>query len=74
VALVRRAAAPIALTPQRATRGGGLLIRSGRAAHEITLAGHEARPGARHLFGEVGCPAIEELQRRALDSRGHRSS
>ncbi len=66
--VVRRAAAPIALTPQRATRRGGLLIRSGRAAHEITLAGQEARPGARHLFGEVWCPAIEELQRRALDS------
>jgi hypothetical protein len=66
--VVRRAAMPIALTPQRATRRGGLLIRSGRAAHEITLAGHEARPGARHLFGEVWCPAIEELQRRALDS------
>lgn len=66
--VVRRAAAPIALTPQRATRRGGLLIRSGRAAHEITLAGHEARPGARHLFGEVWCEAIEELQREALDS------
>jgi hypothetical protein len=66
--VVRRAAVPIALTPQRATRRGGLLIRSGRAAHEITLAGHEARPGARHLFGEVWFPAIEELQRQALDS------
>ena len=66
--VVRRSAAPIALTPQRATRRGGLLIRSGRAAHEITLAGHEARPGARHLFGEVWCPALEELQRDALDS------
>lgn len=66
--VVRRSAASIALTPQRATRRGGLLIRSGRAAHEITLAGHEARPGARHIFGEVWCPAIEELQRRALDS------
>jgi len=66
--VVRRSASPISLTPQRATRRGGLLIRSGRAAHEITLAGHEARPGARHLFGEVWCPAIEELQRRALDS------
>lgn len=66
--VVRRSAAPIALTPQRATRRGGLVIRSGRAAHEVTLAGHEARPGARHLFGEVWCPAIENLQRRALDS------
>lgn len=66
--VVRRSAAPIAMTPQRATRRGGLVIRSGRAAHEVTLGGHEARPGARHLFGEVWCPAIETLQRRALDS------
>jgi len=66
--VVRRSASAIALSPQRATRRGGLLIRSGRAAHEITLAGHESRPGARHLFGDVWCPAIEELQRRALDS------
>lgn len=66
--VVRRSAAPIALSPQRATRRGGLLIRSGRAAHEITLAGHESRPGARHLFGEVWCPAIEDLQRQALES------
>lgn len=66
--IVRRSATPIALSPQRATRRGGLLIRSGRAAHEITLAGHESRPGARHLFGDVWCPAIEELQRHALDS------
>lgn len=66
--VVRRSAAPIPLTPQRATRRGGLLIRSGRAAHEITLAGHEARPGARHVFGEVWCRAIEELQRDALES------
>ena len=65
--VVRRSAAPIALSPQRATRRGGLLIRSGRAAHEITLAGHESRPGARHLFGDVWCEAIEELQRQALD-------
>jgi len=66
--VVRRSAAPITLSAQRATRRGGLLIRSGRAAHEITLAGHESRPGARHLYGDVWCPAIEELQRRALDS------
>ena len=66
--VVRRAAAPIALTSQRSTRRGGLLIRSGRAAHEVTLAGHEARPGARHLFGDVWCAAIEDLQRSALDA------
>jgi hypothetical protein len=66
--VVRRAAQPIPLSPARATRRGGLVVRSGRAAHETTLAGLEARPGARHLFGEVRCEAIEQLQREALDS------
>ena len=41
---------------------------SGRAAHETTLAGLEARPGARHLYGQVRCEAIEQLQREALDT------
>jgi hypothetical protein len=66
--VVWRSASAIPLSPQRATRRGGLLIRSGRAAHETTLVGHESRPGARHLFGEVRCAAIEELQRDALES------
>ncbi|MGI9081821.1 MAG: hypothetical protein ACR2FZ_06015 [Thermoleophilaceae bacterium] len=65
---VRRAAEPFTLGPSRATRRGGLVIRSGRAAHEATLAGHEGRPGARRLSGEVRCEAIEQLQREALDS------
>ncbi len=65
---VRRAANPIPLSPSRATRLGGLLILSGRAAHETTLGSFEGAPGARHLFGEVRCEAIETLQRRALDS------
>lgn len=43
------------------------MIRSGRAAHETTLAGFEGRPGTRHLYGEVYCEAIEHLQRDALD-------
>ena len=51
----------------RATRRGGLVIRSGRAAHETTLSGFEGRPGTRHLYGEVFCEAIEQLQRQALD-------
>ena len=38
---------PIPLSPSRATRLGGLVIRSGRAAHETTLAGRRGRPGAR---------------------------
>jgi hypothetical protein len=66
--IVRRAAEPIPLSPSRATRLGGLVIRSGRAAHETTLAGHEGEPGARHLFGEVICEEIEQLQRAALNS------
>jgi hypothetical protein len=65
---VRRAADPIPLSPSRATRLGGLLISSGRAVHETTLGSFEGAPGARHLFGEVRCEAIETLQRRALDS------
>lgn len=66
--VVRRASQPIPLSPSRATRRGGLVVRSGRAAHETTLAGLEARSGARHLYGEIVCQAIEHLQREALDS------
>ena len=66
--IVRRAAEPIPLSPSRATRLGGLVVRSGRAAHETTLAGHEGEPGTRHLYGEVICEEIERLQRAALDS------
>jgi hypothetical protein len=66
--VVRRAAHPIPLSPARATRRGGLVVLSGRAAHETTLAGFEARPGARHLYGEIRCEAIEQLQREALDA------
>ena len=66
--VVRRAAQPIPLSPARAARRGGLVVLSGRAAHETTLAGLEARPGARHLYGEVRCEAIERLQREALET------
>ncbi len=66
--VVRRSAQPIPLSPARASRRGGLIVLSGRAAHETTLAGLEARPGARHLYGEVRCEAIERLQREALDT------
>jgi hypothetical protein len=66
--VVRRSAQPIPLSPARAARRGGLVVLSGRSAHETTLAGLEARPGARHLFGEVRCEAIERLQREALDT------
>ncbi len=66
--VVRRAARPIAHSPQRAVRRGGLLVRSGRAAHEVTLGSVDNLPGARHLYGEVICEALEEVQRAALDS------
>lgn len=65
--VVRRSKEPLSQGFSRATRRGGLVIRSGRAAHETTLAGFEGRPGARHLYGEVYCESIEQLQRAALD-------
>jgi hypothetical protein len=65
--VVRRAKEPLSQGFSRATRRGGLVIRSGRAAHETTLAGFEGRPGSRYLYGEVFCEAIERLQRDALD-------
>jgi hypothetical protein len=65
---IRRAADPIPISPSRATRLGGLVISSARAAHETTLGGYEGAPGARHIYGEVRCEAIESLQRRALDA------
>ena len=64
--VVRRANEPISQGFSRATRRGGLVIRSGRAAHETTLASFEGRPGTRRLYGEVYCEAIETLQRDAL--------
>jgi hypothetical protein len=64
---VRRSARPIAPGMSRATRLGGLVVRSGRAAHESTLASHEGLPATRHLYGEVRCDALEDLQRAALD-------
>src|SRR5204862_6970037 len=65
--VVRRSKEPLSQGFSRATRRGGLVIRSGCAAHETTLAGFEGRPGTRHLYGEVYCEAIEQLQRAALD-------
>jgi hypothetical protein len=66
---VRRSAHALSAGMSRSTRLGGLVVRSGRAAHESTLASHEGRPGTRHLYGEVRCDALETLQRAALDSR-----
>ena len=66
--VVRRAVDPLSAGFSRATRRGELTIRSGRAAHETTLASFEGRPVARHLYGEVICEVIETLQRSALDA------
>ena len=67
--VVQRAKEPLSQGFSRATRRGGTVIRSGRAAHETTLAGFEGRPGTRHLYGEVVCEAIERLQSRLSTSR-----
>lgn len=64
---VRRSARALSPGTSRATRLGGLLVRSGRAAHESTFGSHEGHPGARHLYGEVRCDQLEQLQRQALD-------
>ena len=64
---VRRSAGPLPPGSSRATRLGGLIVRSGRAAHESTYASYEGHPAARHLYGEVRCDALEQLQRQALE-------
>jgi hypothetical protein len=64
---VRRSARPLPPGMSHATRLGGLVVRSGRGAHESTLASQEGLPGTRHLYGEVRCDALDELQRAALD-------
>jgi hypothetical protein len=64
---VRRASQPLSPGMSRATRLGGLVVRSGRAAHESTFGSYEGGPGTRHLYGDVRCEALEELQRAALD-------
>jgi len=63
---VRRSARPLSAGMSRATRMGGLVVRSGRAAHESTFGSHEGAPGTRSLYGEVRCDALEDLQRDAL--------
>jgi hypothetical protein len=64
---VRRSARPLPPGTSRATRLGGLVVRSGRASHESTFAAHEGLPGTRYLHGQVRCDALEELQRAALE-------
>jgi Histidine kinase-, DNA gyrase B-, and HSP90-like ATPase len=52
---------------ERHIRRGGLLIRSGRAAHAATYFEFEGWEGTRRLFGSVTCDAIDVIQRSALD-------
>ncbi len=66
---IRRSKEPLAPGMSRATRLGGLVVRSGRTAHESTFGSHEGRPGTRHLYGEVRCDVLDDLQRDALDRR-----
>jgi hypothetical protein len=64
---VRRSARPLSPGMSRATRIGGLVVRSGRAAHESTFASFEGSPGTRSLYGEVRCDALDDLQRDAIE-------
>jgi hypothetical protein len=52
---------------ERHIRRGGLVVRSGRAAHESTFFEFEHWEGTRHLFGFVTCDDIDRIQREALD-------
>lgn len=44
-------------------RQGGILVKSARAIHEITLFGFEGDPYAEWFFGRLECPFIDELIR-----------
>ncbi len=52
---------------ERHIRRGGLLVRSGRAAHTATYFEFEGWEGTRRLFGSVTCDTIDSIQRAALD-------
>jgi len=51
---------------ERHIRRGGLVVRSGRAAHAAMYFGFEGWEGTRRLFGSVICDAIDAIQREAL--------
>ena len=44
-------------------RQGGILVKSTRAIHEITLFGFESDPYAEWFFGRLECPFIDDLIR-----------
>lgn len=44
-------------------RQGGILVKSSRAIHEITLFGFEGDPYAEWFFGRLECPFIDDLIR-----------
>jgi hypothetical protein len=51
---------------ERHIRRGGLVVRSGRAAHAAMYFGFEGWEGTRRLFGSVTSDAIDTIQRDAL--------
>ncbi|HEY8807017.1 MAG TPA: ATP-binding protein [Candidatus Limnocylindria bacterium] len=65
--IVHRSAEEFRLTKVEShIRRGGLVVRSGRAAHVATYFDFEGWEGTRRLFGSVTCEAIDEIQRSAL--------
>jgi hypothetical protein len=65
--VVHRSAEEFPLTKiERHIRRGGLLVRSGRAAHAASYFGFEGWDGTRRLFGSVTCDAIDSIQREAI--------
>ena len=66
--IVRRAAEPIPLSPSRATRLGGLVIRSGRPRTRPRSPATRASRARGTSTARSICEEIEQLQRAALDS------
>lgn len=66
--VVLRSAEEFPLTRiERHIRRGGLVIRSGRAAHVASYFGFEGWEGTRRLLGTVSCDAIDSIQREAIN-------
>ena len=66
--VVHRSAEEFPLTRiERHIRRGGLVVRSGRAAHAAMYFGFEGWEGTRRLFGSVICDSIDLIQRAAID-------
>lgn len=59
--VVRRAVEPVGRWTPLYGRGA-LLVRSRWAAHELTLGSKPVGEGGAHLYGEVRCDALDEIQ------------